>query len=66
MADANTGYDRSDQRKYHDYAQQLLGKLKAAGIRAEADWRSEKMGYKIREAQLKRFHTCWLLVKRGC
>ena len=40
--------------KYHDYAQQLLGKLKAAGIRAEADWRSEKMGYKIREAQLKK------------
>ena len=40
--------------KYHDYAQQLLGKLKAAGIRAEADWRSEKMGYKIREARLAR------------
>ena len=40
--------------KHHDYAQQVLQKLKAAGIRAEADWRSEKMGYKIREAQLKK------------
>ena len=26
----------------------------AAGIRVEADYRSEKMGYKIREAQLKK------------
>lgn len=40
--------------KYHDYAHEVLEKLRAAGIRAEADWRSEKMGYKIREAQLKK------------
>ena len=40
--------------KHHDYAQKVLEKLQAAGIRVEADWRSEKMGYKIREAQLKK------------
>ncbi|MBQ8648346.1 MAG: threonine--tRNA ligase, partial [Oscillospiraceae bacterium] len=38
----------------HAYARELNAKLAAAGIRAEADYRSEKMGYKIREAQLKK------------
>ena len=40
--------------KHHDYAQKVLEELQAAGIRVEADWRSEKMGYKIREARLAR------------
>ena len=35
----------------HDYAEDLVRQLKAAGIRAEGDFRSEKLGYKIREAQ---------------
>ena len=35
----------------HDYAEGLVCQLKAAGIRAEGDFRSEKLGYKIREAQ---------------
>ena len=38
----------------HDYANQLVEKLSAAGIRAEADTRSEKLGYKIREAQVQK------------
>ena len=38
----------------HDYAKQLVEKLSAAGIRAEADTRSEKLGYKIREAQMQK------------
>ena len=38
----------------HEYAHQLEAKLNALGIRVEADYRSEKMGYKIREAQLKK------------
>ncbi len=38
----------------HEYAHQLEAKLNALGIRAEGDYRSEKMGYKIREAQLKK------------
>ena len=35
----------------HDYAEGLVRQLKAAGIRTEGDFRSEKLGYKIREAQ---------------
>ena len=38
----------------HAYAQTTLAELKAAGIRAEADLRNEKLGYKIREAELKK------------
>ena len=40
--------------KHAEYAKQLLAKLEAAGIRAQADMRNEKMGYKIREAQLQK------------
>ena len=40
--------------RQHAYAKELEKKLNAAGIRVEADYRSEKMGYKIREAQLKK------------
>ncbi len=35
-----------------DYAKDIVAKLRAAGLRAEADTRNEKIGYKIREAQL--------------
>ena len=34
-----------------DYAQSVVDQLLAAGVRAEADFRNEKIGYKIREAQ---------------
>jgi len=37
--------------KTMDYAEEVFAKLKAAGIRAELDTRSEKIGFKIREAQ---------------
>lgn len=37
--------------KYMDYANGVKEKLDSAGIRAEVDTRSEKIGYKIREAQ---------------
>lgn len=40
--------------KYLDYANQVLSALKEAGIRAEIDTRAEKIGYKIREAQMKK------------
>ena len=40
--------------KHFDYSEKVLAKLKAAGIRAEIDTRSEKIGYKIREARLQR------------
>ncbi len=38
----------------HEYAEGLVKKLSDAGIRAEGDFRSEKLGYKIREAQLQK------------
>ena len=37
-----------------DYAREVLAKLKAAGLRAEIDERNEKIGYKIREAQMQK------------
>ncbi|WP_240421016.1 threonine--tRNA ligase [Paenibacillus periandrae] len=37
-----------------DYALQVKQALEAAGIRVEVDIRSEKLGYKIREAQLEK------------
>ena len=40
--------------KYHDYAEHVVSKLKAAGVRVEADYRAEKIGYKIREARNER------------
>ncbi|MEA4966306.1 MAG: threonine--tRNA ligase [Oscillospiraceae bacterium] len=37
--------------RVHDFAQQVTDRLTAAGVRVKADLRSEKLGYKIREAQ---------------
>jgi len=36
------------------YAEEVYNRLKEVGIRAELDLRNEKIGYKIREAQLKK------------
>ncbi|MEJ2188803.1 MAG: threonine--tRNA ligase, partial [Acidobacteriota bacterium] len=35
----------------NDYAQRVAGELRARGLRAEVDRRSEKLGYKIREGE---------------
>ena len=40
--------------KYEAYANSVKDALDEAGIRAEIDMRSEKIGYKIREAQMKK------------
>lgn len=40
--------------KYTDYARSVVAQLRAAGIRAGIDERSEKIGKKIREAELQR------------
>ena len=37
-----------------DYAKQVAEKLAALGVRAETDLRNEKIGYKIREAQMQK------------
>ncbi|MBR2787357.1 MAG: threonine--tRNA ligase [Clostridia bacterium] len=38
----------------HDYAERVVEKLRASRIRVEFDDRNEKIGYKIREAQLEK------------
>ncbi|MCL2187446.1 MAG: threonine--tRNA ligase [Defluviitaleaceae bacterium] len=40
--------------KHHEAARGVLAQLEEAGIRAELDDRNEKMGFKIREAQLQK------------
>jgi threonyl-tRNA synthetase len=40
--------------RHLDYARSVSDALKAAGLRAELDERQEKIGYKIREAQLQK------------
>ncbi|MBO5907359.1 MAG: threonine--tRNA ligase [Clostridia bacterium] len=39
---------------FADYAAEVVNKMKAQGIRAELDDRNEKLGYRIREAQLSK------------
>ena len=46
--------------RHHAYAEQLRDMLESAGLRVEVDERSEKIGYKIREAQLQK--TPYMLV----
>ena len=40
--------------KFLDYAREVKAKLHAAGLRVELDESSEKLGYKIREAQMQK------------
>ena len=40
--------------KYMEYGKKVLEELNEAGIRAEIDQRAEKIGYKIREAQMQK------------
>ncbi|SFE53270.1 threonyl-tRNA synthetase [Paenibacillus algorifonticola] len=39
---------------YEEYAREVAEKLQEAGIRVESDLRNEKLGYKIREAQIEK------------
>jgi threonyl-tRNA synthetase len=40
--------------KHLQYAREVFERLRAAGLRAELDDRSEKLGYKVREAQIQK------------
>ena len=40
--------------KFNDYANRIVMLLKEKGIRVEIDERAEKIGYKIREAQMQK------------
>ena len=44
----------SISEKYVDYVEKIRDKLEENGIRTDIDSRNEKIGYKIREAQLKK------------
>ena len=50
----------SVSNSFNDYAAEVAAKLEAAGIRVNLDNRNEKIGYKIREAQLQK--TPYMLV----
>ncbi|RAL26813.1 threonine--tRNA ligase [Thermoflavimicrobium daqui] len=41
-------------RHFNEYGQQIVEQLQKAGIRADLDQRDEKVGYKIREAQVQK------------
>ncbi|HHX71523.1 MAG TPA: threonine--tRNA ligase [Clostridiales bacterium] len=45
----------------HDYAMEVLEELRKKGIRAEMDTRNEKIGYKIREAQMQKLPLMLLI-----
>jgi threonyl-tRNA synthetase len=47
--------------RHHDAASKLHGEILAAGLRAEIDLRNEKMGFKIREAQLQKIPVMLVL-----
>jgi len=47
-----------------DYAKEVYGALKAAGIRAELDIRNEKINYKIREHSHKKVPAIYVVGKR--
>jgi len=47
--------------RHHEAAQHVFAELEAAGVRAEVDLRSEKMGFKIREAQLQKIPVMLIL-----
>jgi len=39
---------------HHDYSEKVKAALEKAGIKVEVDYREEKLGYKMREAQMKK------------
>jgi threonyl-tRNA synthetase len=47
-----------------DYARQVVERLKAAGLRAEADLRNEKINYKVREHSLAKVPLLLVVGKR--
>ncbi len=53
----------SVSRDQHAYAQEVARALREQGLRAEADVREEKIGFKIREAEVMR--VPWMLVVGG-
>ena len=53
----------SVSRDQHDYASAVAAKLRDAGLRVGQDVRDEKIGFKIREAEV--LHVPWMLIVGG-
>ena len=56
MAITYTGYNRSINSEFDDYAKEIQAKMLERGIRVEVDCRNETMGKRIREAQLEKIN----------
>ena len=55
---------REDAKHADGYANEVVAKLQAAGIRAEADLRNEKINYKVREHSLAKVPLLLVVGKR--
>ncbi len=53
----------SVSRDQHEYAVEVAARLRGAGIRVQEDVRDEKIGFKIREAEV--LHVPWMLIVGG-
>jgi threonyl-tRNA synthetase len=47
--------------RFNDYTRGLVKRVKKAGLRCEGDYRSEKIGYKIREARNERIPYLFII-----
>jgi threonyl-tRNA synthetase len=50
--------------RHEEYAQSIVEALRAAGIRVEANWRNDKIGQKIRQAELEKVPYMFILGDR--
>ena len=50
--------------KFKEYGEEILKELKAAGMRAKLDSSDEKLGYKIRQAELQKIPYALVVGKR--
>ncbi|MCF7807758.1 MAG: threonine--tRNA ligase [Candidatus Marinimicrobia bacterium] len=50
--------------RHEDYAQAVVKELKALGVRVEANWRNDKIGQKIRQAELEKIPYMFILGDR--
>ena len=50
--------------RHEEYGQQIVNELRAAGIRVEANWKNDKIGQKIRQAELEKTPYMFILGDR--
>ena len=52
--------------RHYDKAREVAGALRERGVRAECDDRNEKIGYRIREAQLEKVPYMLVIGDKEC